>query len=150
MNTLRKREHQSEWAEVLMEADRQVLNRSRVSMRQLWQFTKKGLTFVKCLSLSLSQALNCREHILRLTCQPVTTKLLTLPPPLPHIPVRYAATFSEKSFLEKCSQHREGDPSVRIKPRDQHASLGPKDSGSVVNRHTGRQWNLTRAAEQSC
>lgn len=42
MNTLRKGDHQSEWDEVLMEACRQLLNRVRVSMRQLWQFTKKG------------------------------------------------------------------------------------------------------------
>lgn len=33
------------------------------------------------LSDSLSQALNCREHILRLTCQQMTTKLLALPSP---------------------------------------------------------------------
>lgn len=55
MNTLRKREHQSEWDKVLMEACRQLLSCFRVSVRQLWQFTKKGLTFVKCLSLSLSR-----------------------------------------------------------------------------------------------
>lgn len=67
---------------------------------------KKKLTFVKCLSLTLLQALNCREHILRLTCQPMTTKLLTLPSPVPHIPVRHAATLTEECFLEMYSQHQ--------------------------------------------
>lgn len=74
-------------------------------MRQLFQ-GEKMLTFVKCLSLTLLQALNCREHILRLTCQPVTTKLLTLPSPVPHILVRYAATLTEECFLEMYSQHQ--------------------------------------------
>lgn len=78
----------------------------RVSTRQLCQEEKKKLTFVKCLSLTLLQALNCRERILRLTCQPMTTKLLTLPSPVPHIPVRDAATLTEECFLEKYCQHQ--------------------------------------------
>lgn len=58
-------------------------------MRQLSQGKKKKADICEVpLSVSFVQALNCREHILRLTCQPITTKLQTLPPAVPRIPVR--------------------------------------------------------------
>lgn len=42
MTALRKREHPSEWDDLLMDACRQRFNCFRVSVRQLWQFTKRA------------------------------------------------------------------------------------------------------------
>lgn len=67
---------------------------------------RKNLTLVKCLSLSLSHKPWVAGNILRRTCQPMTTKLLTLPSSVPRIPVKYTATVREECFLEMCSQRQ--------------------------------------------
>lgn len=126
------------------------LKRFRVSVRQLSQGKKKkkGWHLLNA-SVSFVQALNCREHILRLTCQPITTKLLTLPPAVPRIPVRRTVAFTEECFLEMCSQHRGRWPFCRNRAMWSHvfhtgqrAGNNPKEREATLGRAVGQsEWS---------
>ena len=104
--------------------------------------------------LSLSQALNFREHILRLTCQQMTTKLLTLPSPVPRIPVRRAATLTRRCFLEMRLQHQWRWPLCRKRATWSETSEGPGDLALARNNPKRRearpeQWSKQRGGGSS-